>query len=775
MPITNETLSKLIDEHIKDSSSGKFFKRLWEYGKKRLLVCEFGYKNVGFGIDIAPVAESSEMVSLTLCWRKPYDLYKFKSKYMNIIHISELVSCLDEIVQKAVNYITNNSRIKISVIVPVYNREKTLFRLIDSFKSQTMPKEQFEIIYVDDNSSDNSINVINEHSKGLTYSILKSPIQSGCACQPKNMGIMAARGIYTLFVNSDDYLDKDCILNSYTMAVRNKSDIVYLRCDLTGNGHSLKSKPLLVLNNVDNADIYTDYLLSFYSIKLYKTILLRKNNIFFDKSLTHGQDQAFLVSALCKASKVSVLKDKLYYYLTTENEAEHLSKTKESLDNLYKRWIFPLANIINVAELDKRKKLYNSLLCSFVEKYFSNFESLSTEHKKVIAFVLNVFHQNSELFDNSLVYDNGKEGLKFFNWYGRDNKISELTMSKGNPLVGIMNFHFANNFGAVLVPFALLNVISKLGFDAEIINYVPKEIPPRRNYIEFRERFLNISHNTKLLTSQEDLINYQNRYDKIVVGSDQVWRLFNTSTYMLDFAHGNKTLISYAASFGGSNFNKLSNDIATSLLNRFDAISVRENTGVDICNNQFGLAAMQVLDPTLLLDIDDYQAIIDHFRPQLVEGNYIAYSFINKSNRERVPALVERMEKQMNIKFKNLLSTLNSNEVNSVGGWLNDIKNSSFVITDSFHATVFSIIYRKKFVCLVTKTNGTDRIPSLLKMLDIDISSRVVDSLDKITPEMLHSEIDYAPVFERLKYLREKSVLFLENALVKAPNFKSRL
>lgn len=776
MPITNEILSKLIDEQIKDSLSSTFFKRLWVYEKKKLLVCEFGYKNVGFGIDVAPVAESGEMVSLTLCWRKPYDIYLFKSKCIKIIHISKLISSLDEIVKKAVNYITENSHIKISIIVPVYNRAKTLSRLIDSFKSQTLPKDQFEIIYVDDNSSDNSIDVINENSKGLIYSILKSPIQSGNASQPRNIGIMAARGIYTFFVDSDDYLDKDCMLNSYNMAVRNKSDIVYVKCDSTGNGRSLKSRLWKGLNNVGDADIFSNYLLlNFYSFKLFKTILLRKNNIFFDKSLTLGEDQAFLVSALCKADKVSILKDKSYYFLTTEDEVEHLSKTKESFDNLYKKWVFPLANIINVDNLEKKKKLYNCLLFRFVKKYSSNFERLSKEHRNVITSVLNAFRQNSELFDDSLVYDDGKEGLSFFSFNVLENKKTEPTESQGNPIVGIMNFHFANNFGAVLVPFALLTVISRLGFNTEIINYAPKEIPPRKDYVEFRRKFLNISSSTRLLKSQEELFDYQNRYSKIVVGSDQVWRLFNTSTYMLDYAHGNKTLISYAASFGSSDFNKLPNKQAISLLNRFDAISVRENTGVDICNNQFGLAAMQVLDPTLLLSIDDYQAIIDHFKPQLVDGKYVAYSIINKSNKEYVPAFVEKMEQLMNIKFKSLLSKYSSNEVNSVGGWLNDIKNSSFVITDSFHATVFSIIYRKKFVCLVTGANGTDRIPSLLKMLDIDISSRIVDSLDKISPELFDEEIDYDKVFSKLKAYQERSIMFLKNALNKPSNYKMSL
>ena len=370
----------------------------------------------------------------------------------------------------------------------------------------------------------------------------------------------------------------------------------------------------------------------------------------------------------------------------------------------------------------------------------------------------------------------GENNNKWLSFGGR-NLIQNMVVNKFNkvPTVGIMNFHFANNFGAVLVPFAMLKVIKDLGYDTEIINYIPKEIPPRNNFIEFRKTFLNITEKNKEMKTRKELIAYQKKYNKIVVGSDQVWRLFNTSLYMLDFAHGEKTLISYAASFGGNDFTKLTNEKAISLLNRFDAISVREESGVDICNNQFGMPAIQVLDPTLLLDISDYEQIIEHFNPLKLNEDYIAYSIINKANVEDFSTNQENLGERLRLKFKNLILTLNSKEINSVGGWLSDIKNAKFVITDSFHATVFSIIYRKKFACLVTDANGKDRIPSLLKLLGIDPSERIVKSLADITPELLSREIDYDSVSQKLNVLKEKSILFLRNALMKPENHKELL
>jgi len=338
--------------------------------------------------------------------------------------------------------------------------------------------------------------------------------------------------------------------------------------------------------------------------------------------------------------------------------------------------------------------------------------------------------------------------------------------------VGILNFHFANNFGAVLVPFAMINIIEKLGYRAEIINYVPKPAPKRRNFIEFRRKFLRMEKNIPVLRTLEELSEAQHGFDRIVVGSDQVWRLFDTSIYMLDFVQGNRLLISYAASFGGSSFSKLTNEKAASLLNRFDAISVREDSGVTICNDQFGLPAMQVLDPTMLLDESDYASIITHFNPHTMSGRYIAYSIINKNNTDNLQTNLESIRKSFKFELKNILLSADLSEVNSVGGWLSDIKNAELVITDSFHATVFSILYKKDFICVVSGSNGTDRIPSLLKMLGIDSSARIVNALKDIDPSILNKHIDYTSVYANLLKYRKKSILFLKNALGKEVNYK---
>ena len=190
MLLSNEIITKYIKKQFKESKNIKFLQKIWEFGKNKLLVCEFGYKKVRFGIDISPVKDSDKQLHLKLCWRKPYELYRYKLKFEKIISLEDIGHYLEYVTKRCFDYIDKNAQIKVSVIVPVYNREQTLSRLIKSFQSQSMPKEQFEVIFVDDNSSDKSIDVIHNLSKGLNYSVLKSPIQSGNASQPRNIGLM---------------------------------------------------------------------------------------------------------------------------------------------------------------------------------------------------------------------------------------------------------------------------------------------------------------------------------------------------------------------------------------------------------------------------------------------------------------------------------------------------------------------------------------------------------------------------------------------------------
>ena len=329
--------------------------------------------------------------------------------------------------------------------------------------------------------------------------------------------------------------------------------------------------------------------------------------------------------------------------------------------------------------------------------------------------------------------------------------------------VGLLTFHFANDFGAVLIAYALQNTISYLGFVPEIINYSGKNISGTTEFSSFRERFLKLSESA---SNYADLCKVQKRYKKIIVGSNQVWRYFDQDVYMLKFASGEKNLISYAASFGKASYTSMNENEVRSLLGRFSAISVREQSGVRICKEQFGLPALRVIDPTLLLDAEDYQSIIDFYGPSYIENDYIGYSF-SKKNQEQKKKIMNVLNKYYSSKIsvKNIQRNFNDDAENTVGGWLNDIKRSSFIVTDSLHAVCLSIIYKRNFVCLISSTAESNPIYELLKVLGL--TDRIIRKEDDFSPTFLDNSINYDDVYKLLEIEKARALNYLKNSLSK--------
>ena len=322
---------------------------------------------------------------------------------------------------------------------------------------------------------------------------------------------------------------------------------------------------------------------------------------------------------------------------------------------------------------------------------------------------------------------------EFFDCYQNEGRIIYYLENKLYR-VGILNFHFANNFGAVLVPFALSKIIEKLGYLPEVINYFgDNKVAANPSFEEFRTKYLV---RTKRLDTKEDLIKISPWWKRIVVGSDQVWRMFDTGIYMLNWAGGKKTLISYAASFGNDTYTgRITKPEAKALLERFDAISVREASGVAICKNDFGIPAMHVLDPTLLLDAEDYVKIIDEKSDGkttvIPEKKQLCLAILNKANVFDVND--NNILKDFRGKYVFTNALFENGKYRPIEGWLESIRKAEYVIVDSFHATVFSIIFKKQFICIVADgVNGQGRIPSLLKLLHIDMN-RIYKSVSDIS------------------------------------------
>ena len=289
----------------------------------------------------------------------------------------------------------------------------------------------------------------------------------------------------------------------------------------------------------------------------------------------------------------------------------------------------------------------------------------------------------------------------------------------------------------------------------------------KRRFIEI-ERFIKEHiHLTKPLQSSDELRKYveANEIDCIVVGSDQVWREIYgpcIEDYFLGFLpeDDKRVKVAYAASFGTAD-SPISEDHLKNcipLAKRFSSISVREQSGVEIMKNIFGLDAKLHLDPTLLLSAEQYKFPVK----DMEKGSLVSYIL---DETEDKTAISQEISKALHLKNKKLrLNTTSPDDeavlLPSIEEWLSSFANAEFVVTDSFHGCVFSIINHKPFIAIANKDRGLERFTSLLKtfrlserlFFNYDEFSRKKDvllepidneSTDIIREGLINSSLDY--------------------------------
>ncbi|APX07495.1 hypothetical protein BWP24_15520 [Vibrio campbellii] len=252
-------------------------------------------------------------------------------------------------------------------------------------------------------------------------------------------------------------------------------------------------------------------------------------------------------------------------------------------------------------------------------------------------------------------------------------------------------------------------------------------------------------------------------YKAVLVGSDQVWRASyspNIESYFLDFVHDEDIIkLSYAASFGTATLEEYTEENVSNckrLLNEFDFVSVRENDAVTLCKNKFDVEAQHVLDPTMLLSPQDYLNVFIADKAQSKITTYV----LDES--ERAINSIRFFEKKAGLISEPIGRPVDG-VYPSVESWLKGIYEASFIITDSFHGVVFSIIFNKQFVCLGNRQRGMSRFYSLLDMFDL--SDRLIMSEDELTENLISNVIDFETVNKRLSKLRNMSYEYLNSAL----------
>ena len=352
-------------------------------------------------------------------------------------------------------------------------------------------------------------------------------------------------------------------------------------------------------------------------------------------------------------------------------------------------------------------------------------------------------------------------------------KLKHMKFSKkvetclGIKNVGIINFQDENaNYGALFVAYSMKKIVEKLGYNAFNINFIrTSQTETNKPFDDFRRKYLNL---TKPCHNIKDLQDLQADFNIFISGGDQVFKDFSL-IYSLSWVEGYKKIISYAASLGANNFSYYTNNRAkiAKLLTRFDNVAVREDSASLILNN-LGISSKSVIDSVFLLEKEEYNKIIlDDTDIKIFDKKYIACALWNFDEIKETN-FYKRMKNKYT--FINILENENK-EYNSFGQYLNLIKNAEYVISNSYHAVVFSIIYQKKFLAVRLNDMRDDRLITLFTKLQIN-QERLVYSVDDIDYELIRQKIDYKLVKENLLNEQEYAFKYLKEALESSSKFK---
>lgn len=369
--------------------------------------------------------------------------------------------------------------------------------------------------------------------------------------------------------------------------------------------------------------------------------------------------------------------------------------------------------------------------------------------------------------------------------------------------VDIITRHSVPNYGSLLQTYATQKAIEKIGHKSEIINYTryderynqlagtllkwkkgkkwdknfilrtiykliqtPNYSKMYKHFKKYRKNFLVETENE--YGNIEELKENPPIADVYCSGSDQIWSQIGTvefdESYFLEFVK-DKKCISYAASFGKTELDKELDKNINKLLKKYKYIYVRENSAKKILEKKGFTNVEQVLDPTLLLEKNEWKKLSE--KSNIVPKYKYALVYQIHDNKE-FNEFAKKFAKMKKIKllrispsFYHIVRSGKLIYLPNQYDFLRYFENAEYVLTDSFHATVFSVIFNKKFINILPNNKTGTRIESLLELLDI--KDRILNNYNDL--ELIDKEINYSKVNKTLEKERKKSLELLKKAI----------
>ena len=347
---------------------------------------------------------------------------------------------------------------------------------------------------------------------------------------------------------------------------------------------------------------------------------------------------------------------------------------------------------------------------------------------------------------------------------------------------GVATLWFSCNYGAILTTYALYRLLEEMGRRPVLLDYSPLFGIKKFTETDGMSRMFLRRHSigfTAPLEGDEAYDALNDTLDTFIIGSDQVWRWRYTAccglAYFLDYVRGDRRKVAFASSFGIETEERPAESVerARHYLQAFDAVSVREKSGVDILQEHYGVEGEWVLDPVFLCRMEDYDALCECAERQ--ESPYVLSYVLEPDDaiRHHIAAIsaecgaqaVNMVNAQMDIEeAQRRFGTEQIARDVSPEQWVRNIRDCDFFITDSFHGVCFALMFNSPFLCVAPPVRGRTRFDSLLGLVGLQ---RCMLSPDYTEEEWnaAVAPIDWAQVNGILQRERERARAWLKNAL----------
>lgn len=368
------------------------------------------------------------------------------------------------------------------------------------------------------------------------------------------------------------------------------------------------------------------------------------------------------------------------------------------------------------------------------------------------------------------------------------------------------------NYGGLLQAFALQKIIKSMGYDAVTDNSIKPVHTPRTRLGQVRRTInkklfgkmphhIDVSitpeyaiYTNKFITKRMQTIDSRSgrkrpspdtvsQFTTFIVGSDQVWRAGYTDVpfQLFDYVKNpSSKMFSYAASFGRDD----TKEYTPSLINktakfarRLRGVSVREDSGVKLAQELWGLEAQHHIDPTLLLSTEEYVDLVKNSTVELKDSSGKLFVYVLDKNASTTN-IINKVERILNIdRFeilpkqfpdrKSLITYPEKFALPPVEQWIKSFMDAQFIITDSFHGSVFAIIFNKPFITIGNASRGMARFSSLMNMFGLN--NRLITDANEITKQLLQTNINWELINRKIKSEQQRSRKYLNDQLSRNP------